>query len=292
MQQHRTLALRTAAALSAAGLVTLTACASTISASGPATASSGPSSDGTAAASASASQWAEQQHRPKLDDLKGDTDNAIAFAPLDHPQDVTVLGHVDNQSAWSTSKVLVMAAFLDTVADGDPANLSADQRSLIKRALTASDMDALLAVRAQIPGGSGAPMTRIARSIGDDSTSAPDIKEGAMQWSIRDQVRFMAALHDGKVVSPKVSAYLLDTMHPIAAHSWGLGTIGASAFKGGWLTPSTDTRQMGIVGDYAVAIITDGVGPAVVQSDGDSAHVQQMNKLARILKAHLDAQGG
>jgi hypothetical protein len=44
---------------------------------------------------------------------------------------------------------------------------------------------------------------------------------------------------------------------------------------------------MGIVEGYAVAIITAGDGPAVVQTDGDSAHVQQMNLLARILRARL-----
>ena len=39
--------------------------------------------------------------------------------------------------------------------------------------------------------------------------------------------------------------------------------------------------------ERAIAIITDHVGPAVVQTDGDSAHVQQMNRLAAILKARL-----
>ena len=44
---------------------------------------------------------------------------------------------------------------------------------------------------------------------------------------------------------------------------------------------------MGIVGGYAVAIITVGEGPAVVQTDGDSAHVQQMNRLAALLAKRL-----
>jgi hypothetical protein len=44
---------------------------------------------------------------------------------------------------------------------------------------------------------------------------------------------------------------------------------------------------MGIVDGYAVAIITDHVGPAVVQTDGDSAHVQQMNYLAKVLDRRL-----
>ncbi|MDZ4248706.1 MAG: hypothetical protein U0990_01295 [Candidatus Nanopelagicales bacterium] len=221
--------------------------------------------------------------------LKGNTSNAIAYAPLSNPDDITVEGSVPSSRAWSTSKVLVVLAFIDTVADGNPDNLSAHWKARIKSALTASDMNALLQIRAAIPGGSGTPMTGILRSIGDTETSAPDSSEGSMQWSIRNQIRFMAALYNGEVVSKKASRYVLGEMHPIKAHSWGLGTIGASAFKGGWLEPYTETRQMGILGDYAVAIITAGVGPAELQTDGDWAHVRQMNKLAKILKAQVDA---
>jgi hypothetical protein len=44
---------------------------------------------------------------------------------------------------------------------------------------------------------------------------------------------------------------------------------------------------MGILDGHAVAIITAGVGPALLQSDGDSAHVEQMNALAAMLKQRL-----
>ncbi len=224
-----------------------------------------------------------------LDDLAADTRNQIVFAPLAHPDDVTVLGDVSSNKAWSTSKVLVAAALIDTVGRGDPDRLTAAQRELITAALTASDMDALLAIRAAIPGSSGSAITRILRSIGDRHTTAPDSNEGGMTWTARKQVRFMAALAAGDVVSRQASRYLLATMRPIPQHSWGLGTIGATAFKGGWLTRESETRQMGIVGGYAVAIITDSVGPAVTQTDGDAAHVEQMNKLAALLKQHLGA---
>lgn len=222
-------------------------------------------------------------------DLKGQTRNAIAFAPLSDPENITVLGSVSDSRAWSTSKVLVVLAYIQTLAGGDPDNLTTEQRDLIELALTESDMDALLTLRAQIPGGSGAPMTQILRSIGDKDTTAPDIREGLMEWGLRDQVKFMAALSDGRVVSKKASKYVLANMKPVKSESWGLGTIGASAFKGGWLEPSTETRQMGIVGDYAVAIITNGVGSAELQIDGDYAHVRQMNRLARILEKNLAA---
>ena len=222
-----------------------------------------------------------------LTSLRGSTRNAIAFAPLSNPGAVTIEGSVPSSRAWSTSKVLVVAAFLDTVVDGDPSRLTAQHRDWITRALTASDANAVVALRDRIPGSPGAAITRVLRSVGDQRTVAPDTSQGTMQWSIREQVRFMAALASGKVVSKASSTYLLRTMHPIRAHSWGLGTIGADAFKGGWLRSYTETRQMGIVDGYAVAIITAGDGPAVVQTDGDSAHVRQMNRLAALLKTRL-----
>lgn len=251
-----------------------------------------PTSPATSAAPQPSYRTIEPEPTPtptiEVPSLKGDTRNAIAFAPLDDPDKVQVHGDVETANAWSTSKVLVVLAYIQEVAGGDPDNLDDYQRSLIKRALTASDMDALLEIRAGIPGGSGAPMTAILRSIGDDQTTAPDIREGSMYWSLRNQVRFMAALANGDVVNKQTSKYVLDTMHPIPQHSWGLGTIDAANFKGGWLEPYTETRQMGIVDGYAVAIITTA-GPAVLQTDGDSAHVRAINKLARTLKKYLAA---
>lgn len=248
-----------------------------------------PSPPGSSAPSSSKTTSATKISEPR-DSLKGDTRNAIAYAPLRHPSEVTVVGSVPSSRAWSTSKVLIVCAFIDTVAGGDPGQLTADQRALITRALTASDMNALITLRSAIPGGAQQPITAILRSIGDTTTQVPAAKEGVMQWGIREQVRFMAALANGQVVSPATSRYVVKTMHPIPQHRWGLGTIGASAFKGGWLTPDTETRQMGIVDGYAVAIITAGDGPAVLQSDGDSAHVQQMDRLAKALEARLRAE--
>lgn len=223
-----------------------------------------------------------------LPSLVGDRRNAWAFAPLDRPDDVVVEGEVPSQRAWSTSKVLVVAAFLTTV-DGDPDRLSAGQRRTAVRALTESDLAALREVRNAIPGGAPAAMQRILRSIGDRTTVLPANLEGTMEWSVREQVRFMAALSSGEVVSPAASRFILDAMRPVESQRWGLGTIGATAYKGGWLRGNTETRQMGIVDGYAVAIITSGVGPAVVQDDGESAHVAQLDELARRLKARLGA---
>lgn len=218
--------------------------------------------------------------------LRGDTRNSVAWAPIDHPEAVTAEGSVPSSRAWSTSKPLVIAAYLDTVVDGNPADVPERERRWIRDALSRSDGDAINAIRHQVEH-PGAAMTRILRSIGDTVTTAPDSYEGTMQWTVREQVRFMAALAQGEVVSPQASAFLLRNMQPIPEHRWGLGAIGATAFKPGWYRPDTETRQMGMVGNYAVAIITAGDGPAIQQSDGDYAHVWQLDRLAQLLARRI-----
>jgi hypothetical protein len=265
----------TPAAPSAAPSLTPTSAAAGSSAPAPRT----PTSD-------SASSAAPRRTPPKRLSLAADRRNAMAFASLDHPTEITVEGRVAATQAWSTSKVLIVAAFLDTVADGEADKITDRNRKLITSALTASDADAVNAIRDQIPGRPGPAMTSVLRSIGDHVTTAPGSSQGLMRWSLREQVRFMAALAAGQVVSRSASSYLRKAMRPIRAHAWGLGRIGATTYKGGWLRASTATRQMGIVEGYAVAIITTA-GPAVRQTDGDSAHVRQMNRLARLLEERL-----
>lgn len=219
--------------------------------------------------------------------LRGDTRNAWAFAPVSDPEAIVVEGSASSAKAYSTSKVLIVAGFLKTVVGGDPSRLTSTQRDLINRSLTASDGDAVLVLQRAIVGGPSVACTQVLRSIGDASTQVPNTRLGAMQWSVREQVRFMAALANGTVVSPEASEFILGSMSPIPAHRWGLGTIDARAFKGGWLRADTETRQMGIYRGYAVAILTAGQGPAIRQSDGDLAHVQQLNSLAARLADRL-----
>jgi hypothetical protein len=221
--------------------------------------------------------------------LQGNARNAIAWAPLSDPDNITVEGSVPRSRAWSTSKPLVIAAYLDTVADGDPSKIPDEELGWIREALTKSDGEAIAAIRDEIEGSPGEAMTRILRSIGDTTTTAPDSYEGSMQWSVAEQVRFMAALGNGRVVSPEASAFLLQQMQPIPSQRWGLAAIGARAFKPGWVSAQTETRQMGIVGDCAVAIITAGEGPATRQSDGDYAHQWQLNRLAALLARRIGA---
>ncbi len=218
--------------------------------------------------------------------LAGDTRSSWAFAPLSSPTAAVVEGSVGSQRAWSTSKVLVVAALIATAAGGDPSRLTSEQQRLVTLALTASDAAAIRTLKAGIRGDPGSAMDSVLRSIGDSTTKALGSYEGTMTWTVREQVRFMAAMSVGRVVSPAASAYILSQLHPIPSQQWGLATVGATAVKGGWLRANTETRQMGILNGYAVAIIS-GVGPAVLQSDGDSAHVAQMNLLARQLLQRL-----
>lgn len=218
--------------------------------------------------------------------LVDDTSNAFAFAPLRDPDRITVEGSVSSYPAWSTSKVLVVAAFLDTVLDADPANASEEEVELISRVLRESDAGAAAVLLDEIPDPTEA-MTWVLRNIGDTSTEVAEDDVTTTQWDIAEQVRFMANLAAGEVVSEAASALILESMQPINEQAWGLGTISDGPFKGGWLAADTVTRQMGIVDGYAVAIITDGVGPAELQTDGDLAHVEQMNYLAGLLQQRL-----
>ena len=227
-----------------------------------------------------------EQEAPPLVTLRGNKRNAIAWAPLSDPDDVTVEGSVPSSRAWSTSKVLVIAAYLDTVVDGDPAKVPEDARTAIRAALARSDEPSIITIHRRIPNPSSA-MTRVLRSIGDTTTTVPGAYEGAMQWSVREQVRFMAALANGRVVSPRASAFVLREMKPIESQRWGLGTIGARAFKPGWMTAQDESRQMGIVGDFAVAIITAGDGPAARRVEDDYAHAMQLNRLAQLLAKRI-----
>lgn len=230
--------------------------------------------------------WVDRAEKAKLSSLRGDRRNAIAWAPLADPDEVTVEGSVPSSRAWSTSKVLIVAAYLDTVVDGDPDKIPTDDRASIRAALAESDDAAIRALRRDIPDPVAA-MRKILLAVGD-TTTIPRAAEGTMQWSVREQVRFMAALGNGRVVSPRASSFLLREMQPIDSQRWGLGTIGARSFKPGWFDSGSESRQMGIVGDFAVAIITAGASSPSEQGVADNAHATQLTRLALLLADRLD----
>lgn len=85
--------------------------------------------------------------------LEGDPHNTWAFAPLADPDAVVVEGTAATQRAWSTSKVLVLAAFLQHRGVTELSQLEEGESTAFRRALSESDMESLLALRRQIPSG-------------------------------------------------------------------------------------------------------------------------------------------
>ncbi|MGA9373746.1 MAG: hypothetical protein WBV64_01735 [Mycobacterium sp.] len=100
-------------------------------------------------------------------------------------------------------------------------------------------------------------------SVVQASRIRPDYSAfGQTIWSLTDQERFLA-----KAACDSRNASVLDMMtHIEASQRWGLGTIGGSAFKGGWgpsIAGEYLVRQFGIVttptGTFAVALAAEPV---------------------------------
>lgn len=198
---------------------------------------------------------------------------------------VTRLGDLAGGSAWSTMKVPIALGVLDRGA-------SAQQRSEIERALTASDNAAADSLFKSL--GGAAAVTDVLRAAGDTSTQVSSVGRdgfspyGQTDWTLEAQHRFMAALAAGCVGKPASRKTVLDAMGRVSSDRWGLGSSGAPArWKGGW-GPGTDgrylVRQMGVV--------ETGRGPmvvtlAAVPTDGAFESGQALaTQLARWVVAH------
>lgn len=170
------------------------------------------------------------------------------------------LGPLRSGDAWSTIKVPIAAKVLETA--GGPGALSADQKGLISRALTASDnaaADKLFASLGDHDAQAAAATGEVLREAGDTTTRVSAVGRdgfspyGQTDWSDTQQHRFMALLAGDCVAGPASSRYLLSLMARVVAdQAWGLGSAGAGAarFKGGW-GPGIDgrylVRQMGVI---------------------------------------------
>lgn len=177
--------------------------------------------------------------------------------------------------AWSTAKPLIVARLLADV--GGPNGLTPAQRQLISASLSISDNEAAAALHRELVAtygsveGAAAAMAELLVSAGDTQTEVSTVGRstsstyGQTLWPAAAQAEFLAALARGCVVDPASTDYLVAAMGTVdPSTSWGLGTIDAVAFKGGW-GPDPDgaylVRQMGIVTapdghQYAVAVIT------------------------------------
>lgn len=163
--------------------------------------------------------------------------------------------------AWSTSKVLIVAQTL--IDMGGPSKLTATQRTKITAALTASDNDAAKYLYDQLVARHGgvtataAVLTRLLRRAGDATTNVSTVSRstftthGQTLWPVEMQAQFLSSLGRNCLLDATSTDYLINQMsNTIPAQRFGLGTIGALAYKGGWGPDPNGgylVRQMGLV---------------------------------------------
>lgn len=183
-------------------------------------------------------------------------------------------GDVRSPYAWSTSKVLIVAQTLRDA--GGSAKLTATQRAKITLALAASDNEAAKVLYDQLLARHGgvaataAVLTTLLRRAGDPTTNVATVgrstytTHGQTLWSAEMQAQFMSSLARNCLLDAASTDYLLNAMSaPIASQRFGLGTVGALAYKGGWGPDPGGAylvRQMGLVrtssGKLAAVAIT------------------------------------
>ncbi|MBC3184998.1 hypothetical protein H7347_00085 [Corynebacterium sp. zg-331] len=143
---------------------------------------------------------------------------------------VTTYGEADEGPAWSTSKVpLALAALCANPGVIDD----------VEKALTASDNEAAARLWQSLgaPQEAGAAVEAILREAGDDHTRVetrrvrPEFSSfGQTRWALPDQAAFAVVLPTLDGAQP-----VLEAMgRVIPEQSYGLGTIEAMRFKGGW----------------------------------------------------------
>jgi hypothetical protein len=190
-------------------------------------------------------------------------------------------------SAWSTSKVPVTMRVLQEV--GGPSGLSSIQQDEIRRALTASDNNAALALFGDLEAayggatGAAAAVDEVLAEAGDTTTRVSSQGRdgftpfGQTEWSLELQELFMSRLAAGCIGSPASTEYVLGLMGEVSSDTWGLGSAGLPAhWKGGW-GPGLDgrylVRQMGVLevdGEEAVVTL------AALPDDGSFETGQSM----------------
>ena len=219
--------------------------------------------------------------------------SGIAVSGVGRGQAVQRLGALSSGVAWSTIKVPIVLAVL-TRDNGRP---SAPTRALMRRAITASDNNAALALWNGLGGGStaGAKVGRALAAAGDTATRVqtrqvrpPYTPFGQTVWPLTAQQRFVAGLP----CVPHASQVLALMGEVISSQRWGFGTIAKARFKGGW-GPGTSggylVRQMGLFrlpdGTRVAATM------ATLPADGDfGTGASHLSRIARWLSRHVNAE--
>lgn len=235
---------------------------------------------------------------PGIDELSASFDElsqqigaqiGLAYAPLDDPDQIGVIGSWLTGPAWSTIKVPLALALL---RDGVSVN------STMRSAITSSDNAAAESIWEELGGGpvAAGKVQAVLAEAGDPLTVVPSERRraefsvfGQTDWSLTDQARFLA-----RVACDVGAAPVTDLMGEIVpGQRWGLGTIENTYFKGGW-GPGIDglylVRQLGVVptrtGQVAVAVA------AVSDSGGFGDGTAALDRVAGWLKDHLGELGG
>jgi hypothetical protein len=218
---------------------------------------------------------------------------------------VAVAGNLPTGAAWSTIKVPIAARVM--LDKGGAGSISSAERSLIERAITASDNAAAAELWSELSkrhgGAEGAAtaVSEVLASAGDTATVVSTVGRdgfspyGQTDWSLEAQERFMAALAGGCLDPAAGGDFLLDTMsRVVSSQRWGLGSIASPArLKGGW-GPGTDgrylVRQMGVLdlpqGQLVVAV-------AALPSDGSlSSGTAMLDRVASWLSKNAGELAG
>lgn len=100
-------------------------------------------------------------------------------------------------------------------------------------------------------------LTGLLRQSGDRSTTIQPGKEaesnyGLSQWAPSGQALFMSELARGCLLDRDSTDYLMAALGGVIEEQrWGLGSVGSTAFKGGWGAKSGEiafeVRQVGLI---------------------------------------------
>jgi hypothetical protein len=220
--------------------------------------------------------------------LGPDAHITIAIQPLGRGR-MEVLGGDPGMQAMSTSKILILAALLRD--KGGVNNLTPEQMSLARAAVTQSDNDAILALFRYLEAdnggllGASAYATNLLRKVGDQQTEVTTAPPppgyattfGQTPWTPAAEVRFFRALALGCILPPPDTNYELGLMRNIEpSESFGLGSAGFQhvAYKGGWGPEPGDqygVRQTGIIGsDNSGVVVSLTADPVSTFAIGQS----------------------
>lgn len=204
---------------------------------------------------------------------------AVSAVGSDAPP--TMYGDWRQGPAWSTIKVpLAIAAYRQQ------HNVTAQ----LKATITESDNAAAEALWQQLgdPVAAAGKVQEVLRETGDPTIVEsrklrPEFTAfGQTIWSLADQVRFIAQAFCNKQYDPIFA--LMGQIVP--QQSWGIGTLPAAHFKGGWGPSPADkylVRQFGVVnsGRLAVAVAAEPASGSF--DDGTRA----LDEAATWLSTHL-----